>query len=347
MKMIIWNITCVFMLLAIQVQGQKIIAKVALDGTSTFYQKIDSAIYYASAGDFIYLPGGNFNIGNLIIDKNVTIIGAGHYPDSTLATGITFLNGNIKITDAASNGSLSGIYLSGNLYYGTSAINQAVQNYTIQYCNLNGVYLSFDGVSYNANSMNTNFSYNIVRGLFNGGDARDLYIRNNIIVGGGYYHLYFITSAEVSNNIFLDGVFNDYVTGTIFQNNIFYDYMGGNATPNTSSNNIYMNNIYVGGALTQGGNGALIVSNNHQMNASDIFMNQAGNLFSYTSNYHLQTGVNGVLMGLDNTEVGVYGTLNPYKDGALPLNPHIQFKQIGSTTTPNGMINVDIKVNAQ
>lgn len=344
MKNLILIVVCAFTISL--VDAQKLIAKVAIDGSSTFYQKIDSALYYSNSGDFIYLPGGNFNIGNLVVDKSVNIIGAGHYPDSSVATGITFLNGNLKITDSASNGSLSGVYLTGNVYYGTNTTDQSVQNYTIQFCNVNHVYLSFDGVSYNSSSTNTNFSFNVVRGMFNGADARDIYIRNNIIVGG-YYYLYLVTSAEVTNNVFLDGTFNDFVTGTTFQNNIFYDGMGGNATPNTSSNNIYDNNLYVGSALTQGGNGGLIVTNNQIMNAADIFVNQVGNQFEYTSNYHLQAGVNGVLIGTDNTEVGIYGSTNPYKEGALPVNPHIQNKQIGGSTAPNGMLSVDIRVNAQ
>jgi hypothetical protein len=45
--------------------------------------------------------------------------------------------------------------------------------------------------------------------------------------------------------------------------------------------------------------------------------------------------------------VGIYGGLFPYKEGAVPLNPHISLKNIAPQTDVNGDLNIQLKVNAQ
>ena len=87
--------------------AQELIAVNHLAGGSEFFTRLDSAVVHSANGDYIYLPGtALMNIGNLVIDKGVHIIGAGIYPDSCFATGTTFLTGNITIVSGADNGSL-------------------------------------------------------------------------------------------------------------------------------------------------------------------------------------------------------------------------------------------------
>ena len=88
------------------------------NGTPSVYYQIDSVFLTAQNGDTIYLPGGAFQIGTLYIDKKLVIIGAGHYPDSTLATYATTLNGYITLKNGASLGSISGIYLTVDIVFG-------------------------------------------------------------------------------------------------------------------------------------------------------------------------------------------------------------------------------------
>jgi hypothetical protein len=52
-------------------------------------------------------------------------------------------------------------------------------------------------------------------------------------------------------------------------------------------------------------------------------------------------------MGTDATQIGLYGSVFPYKDGAVPINPHIQAKTIAPVTNSIGELNIDIKVAAQ
>ena len=78
---------------------------------------------------------------------------------------------------------------------------------------------------------------------------------------------------------------------------------------------------------------------------ADIFINQNGNSFNYSHNYHLQNP--STYMGTDATQCGIYGGIYPYKEAAIPSNPHIREKIISNITDINGNINVNIKVAAQ
>jgi hypothetical protein len=91
-----------------------------------------------------------------------------------------------------------------------------------------------------------------------------------------------------------------------------------------------------------------VVNNQITQEATTSTFNNANTpSFSYTNNYHLKTTSNGHNAGNDGTDVGLYGTLIPYKESAVPFNPHISSKTIGTVTTPTGTLNVDIKVSAQ
>ena len=69
----------------------------------------------ASSGDTIYLSGGTF-YANFDITKPLYIYGAGHYLDSTQATGKTFISGNL-ILDRNTDGTyIEGIDLTGKCF---------------------------------------------------------------------------------------------------------------------------------------------------------------------------------------------------------------------------------------
>lgn len=45
--------------------------------------------------------------------------------------------------------------------------------------------------------------------------------------------------------------------------------------------------------------------------------------------------------------MGIYGGSTPWKEGAIPSNPHIFFKNISNATDGSGNLPVQIKVSAQ
>lgn len=85
------------------------------DTQASVYTSLDSAVAAAPAGAYIYLSGGRYNLKtDLDIDKELHIIGAGHYPDSTVATNRTIITGeDIRFLTGADNSSIEGVYFDG------------------------------------------------------------------------------------------------------------------------------------------------------------------------------------------------------------------------------------------
>src|SRR5690606_38454734 len=67
----------------------------------------------------------------------------------------------------------------------------------------------------------------------------------------------------------------------------------------------------------------------------------------YTQDFHLKTDSPGKNAGSDGTDVGIYGTNEPTKEGWVPSNPHISFKNISSQIDANGNLKATFKVKAQ
>jgi len=323
--------------------GQNLIA-VQNGGTPRFYTKLDSAITFAQNDDTLYIPGGTFSL-SVPIDKRLHIIGVGHNIDSTLVTDQTRIDGNIELINDASNGSLTGVYLRiGGLNSGEN-----ISNYLINRCFL-GVSLLLP-----ASSSNWRFIENIIRGGFMSSSpgASNFFFYNNIIDSGTSTGYYGFISSVFKNNIFL---YQSYFSG-----------WGNSGFPISASNSTFENNIFTSAASTCTGISYSEMSNNLfvedisitprdlgiwgsnnivNQTQSSIFVNQTGNTFDYTHDYHLQSNSPGKNAGIEKTDVGIYGGFYPWKDGSLPPNPHIQFKKV-SGVDEAGNIHVKIKVAAQ
>jgi hypothetical protein len=331
-------------------------SQIALESgsTTTFHSTIDAAITNAVNGDVIYLPGGSFTPSGtvLIIDKNIDIIGVGHYPDSTLATGQTILNGSVSIRTGADGGSIQGLYIIGTINFGSDASNQVVNGFSISRCYASQTTsLSFDNNAANTSSMNINLSENVLIGVVHLAEASNLFITKNIFQN---YVKRTLSQVVFSNNVFLvqtnfacssTPTFHD-VNGAIFNNNIVTNGGCSGISAGTFSGNAFYNNIFSANITFpyagNPGSGNLI----NQV-IGDIFVNQSTSTFSYDSDYHLKVGSPGIAGGSDGTDIGLYGTLYPYKEGAVPFNPHVSSKSIAPQTNPQGNLNISIQVGAQ
>lgn len=316
--------------------------KVALHSSSgiqhfTGSNGLVSAYTAASSGDTIYLPGGGFTPPNSF-DKSLRIYGAGHYPDSTVATAKTFINGGVNLAENADGFYLEGVEITGSF---TFANNYSINNVIVKYCKMAGLNVAGGG---NLITPSVNFT-----------------CINNVITGGISFAN--AQNAGVFNCIIHDRVTNSY--GNLFENNIFmYDYGGSqsvftaNGDNNVFNNNIFLNasTKYFGGVSNQINNNVFVNTpvlgttpiasgNYYPVPQVDIFVDQTGYVFSYDADYHLQDP--GTYVGVDNTEAGLYGGFHGYKEGAVPSNPHIQLQNISATTTPSGMLNVQLKAAAQ
>lgn len=324
----------VFVLLAIVAFSQQ---KVALhhNGTTTIFggsNPFNDAYTAAVLNDTIYLPGGNLPYP-AVIDKSVTIFGAGHYPNVTVATNRTVLNGNLTINENADNLHLEGIELTGGLFFSN---NHKVDGVVIKRCRVNSITYSGGGTTpcINntirecvidahidfSNAKSSLFSNNIIGSTINNGS--ELGISNNILLHNSYHNFNNVDNSSISNNIF-------------FQPNMNYIHTACELS--TFSNNIFTGIPPVGSNT--------FVNNHNSIVIAGLFVNQTGNIFDYTHDYHLV--IPATYLGTDGSQVGIYGGLFPYKDSALPVNPNIVSKTVATQTNASGELNFQIQVKAQ
>lgn len=292
----------------------------------------------AQSGDTLYLSGGSFT-PPANFDKRLMLFGAGHYVDSTLATGKTFINGNFTLDENADLFYLEGVEITGNF---TISTNNSANNVVIKRCKINGTFNALGDLS-NPTS-NLSLIGNVLMNRLNLENLQNSLLSNNIISN---------TFQGSNGNMFS----NNIVLGFIWGSSMDYLFSGNNNTLNNNiflwegyaanvagSGNVFNNNLYVepspdyGATATSSGNYTGILQ-------SAIFVNQTGTTFNYTHNYHLQSPT--TYLGTDGSQVGIYGGTFPYKEGAVPLNPHIQLKNIAPTTNANGVLQIQIQVGAQ
>lgn len=300
------------------------------NGTNAFVAACNASV----ANDTIYLSGNGFT-ANLTLNKRLLIYGSGHYPDSTEVTGKSILNGYITLSENADGFYLEGVDLTSSL---TTTSNHAVDNLTIKYSRIEGE------LQINGNASNP---------------ANNLLLINSVVQGR--FLLQNAQNAGVFNNIFNSYV--DYSYGNLFENNIFLinshgisrsdnNLLQNNIIVGTSSytfvndgnSNVLKNNLFVD-ATPAWGSTPTLVNNYIGIAQAAIFISQTGYAFDYTHNYHLQAPE--TYLGVDGTQVGLYGGAYPYKEGAVPSNPHFMSATIAPQSDAGGNLNIVIKAGAQ
>lgn len=321
-------------------------------GNAYFFNNIDDAVSVANPGDYIYVPGGVWAINN-IIHTGVNIVGVGYNPDSCGATGTTKITAPgacynfIMISGGADNGSFTGVQFLNTVSFGgdCNVGNEAVNNYSFSRCRFSGTYGNicfYAGWSNIAPSTNLFLSENVFDNQVEGYSISGVtatkniftnYIdqveastfNNNIFMIAGQWKFFSTNNCSLNNNIVIDN------NGAP---NYLYSNCNGNITTNTIYNEPYnnnYNNTEIGGIYS----------------ASPIFVNFTGFTFDVHADYHLAGGSPGIGYGNDGTDVGIYGTAVPFKEGGVPFNPHIQLQSIGTTTDSQGHLPILINVAAQ
>ena len=345
MKNLVLQFIIMLVLLAGSIKAQSLIA-VQNGGEPVFYQQVDSALFHSQDGDTIYIPGGTWYITQPV-NKRLHLIGAGHNPDSTIATFQTTLIGNLSFSTGSSYGSFTGFYLIGYIQ---------VLDATVVSCSISRCHIKY-GI--NLYSSNDNFSFieNILEGGFwaSVGPSSCTFF-NNIIAACHWYSgdepiMPFIDSF-FKNNVFLDNmqaggcqsIVSQY---SLFENNIFIGYFFSNVYCFVF-NSTFKNNLFSDWSPPPYPYSSNVCSNSiNNQPLNSIFVNWSGTTFVYTDDYHLQSGCPGKNAGTDGTDMGIYGGSFPWKEGSVPFNPHIQLVNIADTTDQNGNLNVNIRVAAQ
>ncbi|MCX7743925.1 MAG: hypothetical protein N2167_05095 [Flavobacteriales bacterium] len=290
----------------------------------------------ASNGDTIYLPGGQYN--SLSISKKLYIYGAGYHIDSTSATNYTILTNDFYFYDGADGTVIEGVYLNGSfrVYY-----NNKVDSLRIRRNYISGV-IHFDG-DFNAletlKSTGAEISENIVHTI-SANYATNIHIHHNI-----FRRLVYIKeNGWIHHNIWIESIYHSTadVFNSLFENNyIAHGWWGLSVANNTFIKNAFeldptsdLNNIWIGNYLN--------------VSATSLFVNPSTpyNFSQFPlANFHLNNPAS--YLGTDGTEIGLFGGNKPFKQGGLPNNPHIRYKNIAPQTDSNGNLSIDIKVGAQ
>jgi hypothetical protein len=301
-------------------------------GATTFIEsRLDTAIAHAQNGDVIYLPGGLIaGSENVSINRKLTIIGAGYRPDSSQVTSPTKISGNVTFTSGSDGSLISGVYLLNHLYMINTNVNVTRSN----------VYSVFmDGAL-----TNVLIEENIIRGYFWGGAASlsGIVVRKNLFYGLNIGPSPFFRDLNggitFSNNIYLATSYFDHVQSCLFRNNIFVVTPGFSNSSNLQfDNNLFTDNPAVSGSGNIINEPIANIFNSYTLGAA----------WNITQNFHLSPACNGINAGNDGTDIGIYGSSTPFKDGALPLNPHFQSAAVPGNANAGGQLNINITVRAQ
>jgi hypothetical protein len=332
------------------------------------FDNLDSAVAAIQTDDILYIPGGNFGLpsGIMTINKNsVTIIGAGHHPDSTNATERTYLVGDIRVN--ANSVHITGIYLTNSIHVFGVINNPIISGFSMSRCNVGSVRLEDDANGLPETQLSS-INNSIIRTTLYGGNTFSAFISNNIIIQQVNY--FDGSSVYFTNNTFIDGsVFSgyaiNYIKGATFEKNIFRVSIGivppsiysnspdstfdvdnlyfqdGNNNPVRSTNNTFNDNIfnwwsgnpsYVVYATGAGGN----VFNNSRRLVSFQGGSSLPTSFDYTFNYRYNGG----------SQYGIYGSSGDnFK--YIPRNPHIKSAIISEQTDNNGNLQILFEVEAK
>jgi hypothetical protein len=279
----LYFIASIALFLSIMLQNaysQPNFAIVSQDGQTKIATTLVDAIDQASDGDFIYLPPGNFGEDEIEISKELHLIGVGHYPQATVATGETILNGNLRFMTGADGSSVQGVRVNGSIICGTDETNCNVSDLVIKRCFARRIYLSY-GWDKETTGSNFLITENVIAFAFYGGYGANTVFSKNILIQGTLQErpLTYLKNAIVENNVLLsiDNVMGNLVTGTTFRNNVIP--VGNLQVINKYGDNIYLNNLHTveGGLATYG---VVQSEGNVVIPRENMFVNQEGGSFS-------------------------------------------------------------------
>lgn len=306
--------------------------------SAAFQEAYDASI----AGDTIYLPGGTHTPPTLL-DKQLTIIGAGHNPDVTTATFATTISGNFNLGENADAFKLEGVYITGAIVLGNGS-DISVNDVIIKRCRFGDLYAQ--GTTETNTSNNNVFVENVINQIYDCRNLRSSSFFNNIFEVNSYqpiWDLYFVNNVFNFSDTYSTISPTHNATNCVFQNNIFL-HEGYNVV--VGADNTFENNIicHTTAGLVLGTDPTVV--NNYIMTRADVLVDQTDALFDYAHDYHLQATA-ALNLGTDGTETGIYGGVYPWKDYSIPTNPHISSKTISGASDSSGNIQVDINVHAQ
>lgn len=310
------------------------------DSVLGVYYGIDSfkqAMAASASGDIITLSGGTFNspISEAPLSKAITIRGAGAVADTargvlpTVFTGI-FCCIDIPAT-TAHHLTVEGVMFV-DRFYGVGSGSKTIQtpefircifndnNSTYKYISLNyGIYVNcvFKEETSTNRSYNNGTFVNCV--LWNGAGSNSTINLNNCIVR---------TNGESNIN----------ANNTIF-------FRQSNATSNFSVGSNLYNCVLIGGTLSNVLNSTNTVLPADSLSAVFATFTNSSNDINYSTSYALTDRAAANFLGIDGTQVGIYGGAMPF--GYVPTYNVIRRCTVAPRSTADGKLSVDIELETE
>lgn len=304
------------------------------NGAPQVFDHFVDALAAANATNIMYLSGGSHILdGDVLVDHEVHIVGAGCYPDSAGLTMPTRLIGSATLIfiTGSSNSSITGLRLAtnGSFQYGQNGQpNSTVTNMLWTRCVFEG------NMSILGENSTTTFNECVLLLGVTGAVASSTFTLNNSIVNGNVSagfaqvtmdHCLQLTQGGGSGNLSIHNsiIARDTQGGInyagLFQNCLFYNV--DNTVPNT-----------IGCQYT---------------NVNPFVNSNTSVAFEWGDDFHIVGGSAAEGLAADGTDAGIYGGTAPAKPGFVPYNPHYIHLDIAPATDANGNLPVNITVKRQ
>ncbi|MFY0685973.1 MAG: hypothetical protein JXQ90_02350 [Cyclobacteriaceae bacterium] len=344
------------------------------------YSDLQVAIDSANAGDTIYVAGSNTSYGSAVIEKSLSLFGAGHNPNTQrgLPSKISSFQLRYDIGEGtyASNSVISGFWITSSCVITGRNVDNKLENLKI-------IRNRF------AHTVSTSLSLTYVDGV----TVKHNLFGNKITLGNGEGRS---LNVSIANNLILGGINQGYGSSIIIQHNTILGFYGGNSSTQrfTFSDNLWVfrwtgsSDFYLLGAEGDGTAAGLVVNNNyiyhHEKGTGTISlapaedMSGSGNVegelpifedFVFAD--HL-TSPSNIVLSLpqinlrldpsspgyddagDGTQVGMYGGSDPFPSGdtaggvydlsPVPTIPQVTEMDLSQTTVgKDGTLNVTFK----
>lgn len=305
------------------------------DSITVFYGMNALQQAHASAvnGDIITLSPGIFN--SVDITKAVTIRGAGAWAD-TNGNSNTVLYNNFTLN--VPNDTLHHLILEG-LYFSNTVGYNNVHNPQFNKCHFTTLSSGNNtpGSMHDATVVNCIIEdYSNYGSANNGWAAQRTQFYNCVLLDGG----------NAGPDSFVNCIVHQhpqtvYTTTRLFQNCILYEscsymaqYMSGNGS--TSFNCMYVN-LYGVNLYDDTPNHVLWNKNN----IASIFKNFTGT-YGSTTTFELQDSIAANYLGLDGTQIGIYGGLHPFSPKVT--NPAIKSIHVAQRNNSEGKLEVNVEM---
>lgn len=340
---------CAFSALTAVVQAQSVIV-VQNDTSMHTHHTLNEAVAAASDGDYIYIPGGTFAVNNLTIDKRLNIIGAGHNSQATQATGVTILNGSISFASGSDYSMIQGVYITNDMNL-TDLSGRVQSNIFISRCSMDrltlGPYFSYGSSDAVENVL---IKECVIRTQTDVANNSNHNVFENCILGSTVHNIE--GGVQFANCIFLkeNGTVLSTTNSGAFVNCVFHvRYRADLVFSNGNQPSMFQNCLFGCASLANQTAQDNFFFNCYAFNGDVKLLYESVSTELYSDEHQYRFAWNDTLQSgaLDFSQLGIYGGLDPYKDGAIPMNPHVESIYVPSQTDGQGRLTIQVNVQAQ